>query len=480
MTGMVYIVGAGTGEADMITVRGARLLSMCDTLIYDSLISEELLTMTRPGCKKIYAGKRAGAHHASQEEINRLIIAEAAAGGTVVRLKGGDPFVFGRGGEEAEAVAAAGIPYEIVPGVTSAVAAAEYAGIPVTHRDTARSFHVITAHTTDGLADVSKAAAFGGTLVILMGLRLLEEICRRLINGGMAADTPAAVVSKAGEADMRVVRAPLSNLSEKAKGMAAPAVIIVGDTAAFDLTPKMSTLRVGITGTPHMVRRFEKLFAGTGVKTYNLGFSDIAPIEFDMPSADEYDTLVFTSANGVRVFFDKLRYERMDIRTLADKKFSCIGTGTARELTHVGIIPDYCPENFTSEALGKMLAAQKSAAGRMLILRAELGSPELTQELAAAGAEYRDIKTYKIEIDKQRLEYARKTAGTTDAVIFPSSSAANAFFAGIDSAGFKPTAIAIGAKTSAAIERHGIKCRVAHRHTAEDVVKLCLELTDNS
>lgn len=239
--GTVYLVGAGCGDADLITVRGLTLLQSCDVLVYDDLIAPELPDAAPAGAERICMGKREGRHSAPQEEICALLIEKARAGLAVVRLKGGDPFVFGRGGEEALALKAAGVPFEAVPGITSAIAIPELAGIPVTHRGVSRAVHIVTAHTADtpdGLpADFDALAALSGTLVLLMGLSRLEVVVRRLLSAGKAPDTPAAVLSGGNSPHPAAVRGTLEDIAARtrAAGVLPPAVILIGDAAAMEL-----------------------------------------------------------------------------------------------------------------------------------------------------------------------------------------------------------------------------------------------------
>ncbi len=241
MVGTVYLVGAGCGPADLITVRGLRLLRNCGAVVYDDLIATELLDEVPAAAERVYMGKREGRHSASQEEICAKLVELAQAGKTVVRLKGGDPFVFGRGGEEALALLAAGVPFEVAPGVTSAVAIPALAGIPVTHRGVSRSFHVVTARTADtpdGLPEYfDQLAPLPGTLVFLMGLSRLERIAQRLTDAGKPADTPAAVVSGGSSPHPAAVRGTLADIAAKtrAAGVLPPAVIVVGEAAALEL-----------------------------------------------------------------------------------------------------------------------------------------------------------------------------------------------------------------------------------------------------
>lgn len=239
--GTVYLVGAGCGEADLITVRGLRLLERCDVVVYDDLIAPDLPDAAPTGAERVYMGKRKGRHSASQEDICALLIQRARSDKAVVRLKGGDPFVFGRGGEEALALQAAGVPFEVVPGVTSAIAIPALAGVPVTHRGLSRSVHIVTAHTADapdGLPpDLDRLAQLSGTLVFLMGLSRLEDIAARLLSAGKQVDTPAAVLSGGNAPHPATVRGTLGDIAEKtrAANIRSPAVIVVGDVAALEL-----------------------------------------------------------------------------------------------------------------------------------------------------------------------------------------------------------------------------------------------------
>lgn len=233
--GKVYLVGAGCGKADLLTIRAWKLLRDCDVVVYDDLIDPEILNMAPESAQRIYMGKRSGAHSAPQEEISATLVRLGQEGRNVVRLKGGDPFVFGRGGEEALALQAAGIPFEVVPGISSAIAIPEEAGIPVTHRGLSREIHIITAHTADETADYGRYAALSGTLVFLMGLSKLEAIASQLIAGGKSPDTPAAVISGGNAPVKQTVRGTLQNIAERAKTVQAPAVIVVGDVAKLEL-----------------------------------------------------------------------------------------------------------------------------------------------------------------------------------------------------------------------------------------------------
>ena len=280
--GTVYLVGAGPGAGELLTIRGMERLKACDAVVYDHLASQELLGFVRKDCRIIYAGKEAGSHSMPQEEINRLLIGLAKEGLNVVRLKGGDPFVFGRGSEEILALKEAGISWETVPGITSAVAVPELAGIPVTHRGISRSFHVITGHTLTGGREQNELKAYAameGTLVFLMGFHSLSSITEGLIRGGKSPQTPAALIENGSLLNQRVLRADLETLAAKAKeqGFHTPAIIVVGEAAAFNLQPEtvnprrpLDGMTVGLIGTEHFTDQMEIALRKEGAKTETL------------------------------------------------------------------------------------------------------------------------------------------------------------------------------------------------------------------
>ncbi|MBQ1904153.1 MAG: uroporphyrinogen-III C-methyltransferase, partial [Ruminococcus sp.] len=278
--GRVYLVGAGCGDFDLITVRGRLLLEVCDTVVYDSLIDDRLLSFVRKECEKICVGKRSGRHSETQENINRILVEKAKEGKLVVRLKGGDPFVFGRGGEEILALKKENIEYTVVPGVTSAVAVPELAGIPVTHRELSRSFHVITGHTKDDFSPdrFSAYARLDGTLVFLMGLSHLNDIACELIKYGKKNDTPAAVISNGASRSQRIVKGTLKSIYSDAvsAGLTSPAVIVIGDTVRFDfsenITAPLKNVTVTVTGTKSFVMKLSDKLTAQGADTFLLDF----------------------------------------------------------------------------------------------------------------------------------------------------------------------------------------------------------------
>lgn len=404
--GEVYLVGAGCGRADLITVRGLRLLERCDAVVYDDLIDPDLLELVPEKARTIYMGKRSGHHSAPQQEITAALIDLAQEGLTVVRLKGGDPFVFGRGGEEMLALKEAGIPCEEVPGISSAIAIPAAAGIPVTHRGLSRSFHVITGHTADtpdGLPrDLDKLAGLEGTLVFLMGLGRLEQIARRLMEGGRRGDTPAAVLSGGNSPHPASVRGTLETIAQRAAGVRPPAVIVVGETAGLDLSPTvfrpLTGVRVGITGTEQVAGRLTRALEELGADCLRVERPGVERLDWPLEMLDGPGNkwLVFTSANGVRAFFRRLREARRDVRTLARCSFAVIGRATGAALERRGIVPDLCPTEQTGRGLAQALMKAARPGEEMVLLRSEQGSGELPRLLEEAGFPVRDVATYRV------------------------------------------------------------------------------------
>jgi len=414
---MVYLVGAGPGDPALMTLKGRALLGSCGALVYDHLASRQFLEWVPSTCRKIYVGKQAGHHSMKQDEINAVLVELALSGLTVVRLKGGDPFVFGRGGEEIQALEAHGIPYETVPGVTSAVAVPECAGIPVTHRGVSRSFHVITGHTLDGKdclpPEFETYGPLPGTLVFLMGLGQLPAIVAGLIRGGMDQDTPAAVIEKGTLPDQRVVRAPLSGIYAKAmeEGISTPAIIVVGETASFHMKSDtmegtagpLAGYRIGMIGTRHFTDSLGHAleqkggYASTILEMEVVSHAKGPAMEEAYRNLAAYTWLVFTSANGVRLFFQGMQQSAVDYRLLGHMKFAVIGDGTGGELANFGFHADYMPDSFCAEALARGLASILSGSDRILIARSRGGSPILTRILEEAGLVYDDIVLYQVE-----------------------------------------------------------------------------------
>lgn len=409
--GKVAIVGAGCGVGTL-TLRAAELLRRAGCVVYDSLIDPSVLAICPPGCELIHMGKRAGGHSAGQGEIVRALSESAARHRLTVRLHGGDPFVFGRGGEEAQALSAAGIEAEFVPGVTSAAAAAGFAGIPLTHRGAARSFRVVTARTAEGVPDFSSLAKEEGTLVFLMAKGAASAIRRDLLAGGMAEDMPAAAVSCAGSASQQVRRGRVGELERLAE-LPAPLVLVVGKVCALPFLPNGHIFApVLVTGTREHVGRVRAALAERGVPSEGCVTLRLVPCmeEGLFTRLSAFEWLVFTSAAGVRFLFTEAQKRGM-AGALAGKKFAAIGPHTAEALQEAGVCADLVPPAYTTEALAEAIAALGVPKRKVALLRANTPCPALEavgEQCALYGAAADEAAIAAV----QGREYAAVTFGS--------------------------------------------------------------------
>jgi len=488
-TGCVYLVGAGCGDAGLITVRGLSLLRACDVVVYDDLIAEELPAEAPEAAEKLYMGKRLGRHSAEQSEISDVLAAKAREGKMVVRLKGGDPFVFGRGGEEILALQKAGIPCEEVPGVSSAIAIPGLAGIPVTHRGVSQSFHVITAHTADtpdGLPPyMDKLAQLPGTLVFLMGLKQLPAIIDRLRAAGMDPETPAAVISGGNSPNPAAVRGTLQTIVEAARTarIRPPAVIVAGSAAALDFSstlPKpLQGVRVGVTGTAAITEKLTAALRELGAEVFLAERSLVKPLpfSFDLRALcdDKPRWLVFTSGNGVRLFFRHLREQEIDLRRLAACRFAVIGGATADTLRGYGVCADLCPDVYTSEALGRLLLRTVRPGESVFLFRSRLGSKELFQTLAERYA-VRDIPLYDLRADPRTAAGARAKIETADYLTFSSASGVELFFRAHHAIPERAVCVCIGEATAKALKtRYKKPFFIAPEISADGILQAVLD-----
>lgn len=504
--GKVWLLGAGPGDTSLLTEKCLHCLRTADVIVYDNLVSASLLNEARPDAELIYAGKRASNHHLKQEETNELLVKKALEGKNIARLKGGDPFIFGRGGEEAQELRKAGIEFEIVPGVSSSYAAAAYAGIPVTHRDYASSFHIITGHesnTKDGLAlNYKLLAQEEGTLAFLMGLGNLPHITRELIAGGKAPDTPAAVIQEGTTARQRTAAGTLATIGEEVKkaGIHTPAIIIVGEVISlqeqldwFGKGPLFG-MRVLLTGTEGMCRKQQEVLKEEGAEAVSFSLirtkrlrsealtravGELAGQENPNPGTKEtqglpargYTWIVFTSSNGVDFFFDEMKENQKDIRGLSGIRFAVIGSGTKEALEARGIYADFVPSRYSSRDLAAEWIPGLTRKDRVLLLRAEEASPELTQALEQAEIPYQAIPLYTTEIDRRKEEELKRVLPQVDYITFASASAVKAFvsMAG-DLSGLAAKVICIGPVTERAAIKAGLSVhQSAVVYTAEGI-----------
>lgn len=491
MSGKVTLVGAGPGDPGLLTVKGLQALERAEVVVYDRLVSPAVLELIPPAARRIDVGKEASRHPVPQRRINQILLEEARAGHNVVRLKGGDPFVFGRGGEELETLARGGVEFAEVPGVTSAVAAAAYGGIPVTHREYASSLHIITGHAREGAEldiDFEALVRTRGTLVFLMGVTALPAIVKGLLEAGMDPDTPAAMVERGTLPGQRRCGAPLKNLPDRASemGVRSPALIIVGGVCT--LAEELCWFeRLPLHGKRVLVTRPRDRAGTLSEKLRDLGadvtefpcirtepVSPCPAMEDALGRLAEYEWLGFTSAAGVEAFWSCLRDMGKDARALGGVKLAAIGPATGQALEARGLAADLIPEVYDAAHMGASLA--KRAAGRVLLLRAEEGSPALTDALAAAGIAFDDIPVYRTIYDNPHSARLREEleAGRFDFVTFTSASTVKGFVSAVGAeADFsKIVGLCIGEQTAGEARKHGIPVKIAEKATIGALVEL--------
>jgi len=479
--GIVYLVGAGPGDPGLITVRGARLLTACDAVVYDYLIPDELVVTLAPEVEKHYVGKRAGQHSLSQEKINALLADLAETGKRVVRLKGGDPFVFGRGGEEAAYLREHDIPFEIVPGVTSGVAGPAYVGIPTTDRERASFVMFLTGHqaadrAVSGVPWEWVARASNGTLVIYMGATELPAIVEQLIESGMSPDTPACMIERGTFPTQRMVSSILKKLPKEAAeaGLKAPALTVIGRVVEMSETLQWFERRP-LFGLRVMVTRPADQAGWVYAKLRDLGAEvcpcpTIATERYDDPVAwqaiekisQDKRWLVFTSENGVRYFMDRW-LEHHDVRTLAGFKFAAVGFGTSRALKQYHLAPDFVPDKATTAELAFQMASQLDLHRAAVVrVRGNLGDDRVEKILQEAGASVTSLTVYRTFTPQWSPEVREKiTSYPPDVIMFTSGSTVDGFVANFDEPTRRTLAenaliASIGPSTSEIIRSHGM------------------------
>ena len=468
---MVYLVGAGPGDSGLITQKGLECIKKADVIIYDHLANPTLLSYAKNDCKLIYAGKIAGNHHMVQEEINKTLV-EHSRFGNVVRLKGGDPFIFGRGGEEIIALIENNIDYEIVPGISSCYSAAEYCGIPVTHRGVATSFHVITGHEKVGNETVnySVLAKLSGTLVFLMGLSSAENISNKLIENGKSENTPVAVISSGTTPRQKCVNGTLNNLSALAKQMTSPAIILVGDVVNLKQDWfKQKNTKILTTATPLMNKSIKN--AATDFDITELPLIKTVPINFDLFSKADiaHTTYSIYKCKCVKIFFEYLQKSKTDIRTLRDTKSAVVGKKTADALASYGIYADMVPQIHSGLELARLMCEKCSKNDNILLIRAENGASTIPNILSENNINFTDMHLYRTETDNSKQELLNLCLNDTDYVILSSGSAAKAFSEMADTSNIK--LISIGNETTKSAEKCGLKIyKTADNATAESII----------
>jgi uroporphyrinogen III methyltransferase / synthase len=466
----VYLVGAGPGDPGLLTVRAAELIARADVILYDRLVPAEALAGARPDAELVYVGKQGGGQQVPQSETHRLLVEYGRAGRTVVRLKGGDPFVFGRGGEEALVCLEAGVPFEVVPGVTAGVAAPAYAGIPVTHRELASGIAFVTGHEDPGKPETAldwpAIAAFPGTLVFYMGVRALPRIAERLVAGGRSPDEPVAVVERGTMPGQRTVLSTLASVASDAAAIRAPAVTLVGPVAA--LREQLAWLeKRPLHGVSVAVTRARARASALAAPLRELGASVVeAPairtrsLDASLPDVASYDLLCVTSPTGVAELFERLG----DVRALAGVTVAAIGPGTARALKEGGIVADIVPSRAVAEGLVEALASVDVR--RALVLRAREGRDVLPDALRARGASVDVVALYETVAEPVD---ASSVSGV-DYVTFTSASTVRFFLEAVGRLD-GPRIVSIGPATTAALREAGLEPHVeADPHTPDGLV----------
>jgi uroporphyrinogen III methyltransferase/synthase len=501
-TGTVYLVGAGPGDAGLLTLRGAELLRRADVVIYDLLVNPELLRLAGNGCELISRGKR---QEVPQEDLNALMIAKAREGKCVVRLKAGDPYIFGRGGEEAEALAAAHIPFEVVPGVSSIFAVPNYAGIPLTHRDHTSNFTVFTGHEGDDKSgsalDFDQIARISGTKVILMGVTHLRELTQALLTRGMSPETPVAIVQWGTLARQKTIEGTLGTIEKLAvnQHITPPALTVIGDVVKlrkklnwFEHRPLFGQ-RIVVTRARDQAAEFTSRLAELGADVLEIPCIKIGPptqlsyIADALLELNSYDWLVFTSPNGVTAFFEFFFKAFHDLRDIGGVRIAAVGPGTAAKLNELHLQVDLMPEEALAVKIAGTFAKFESMDNlRICLLRAEVANPELPQALEALGAIVDDIPCYKTvaETEDATGDAAKLLEGGADWITFTSASTVEHFHGRFNLPAllkkFPLTKLAsIGPETSKAIQALGLEPTVeAKQHTIDGLVTALLKAAE--
>lgn len=481
---MVSLVGAGPGDLGLVTFRARELIAAADVLVYDYLVHPDLVGWCPSSCEVVYVGKKAGFHSVPQDEIEALLVDRAKAGKRVVRLKGGDPYVFGRGGEEARALAANGIPFEVVPGVTAALAAGSYAGIPLTQRNTSSSLVLVTGHEDPTKHELqvdwpAMGALKNTTLAIYMGMSRLRDILAGLQEGGMAPDTPAAVVQWASLGRQRSVSATVATLGDAVAeaGLKAPSIVFVGEVVrhqeSVDWFEHLSLFgrRVAITRTRSGNSGLREKLEHLGAEVVELPLINVVPdVQPDvlveiLAELGTYDWIVFTSANGVNIFFEQFHKAFKDVRALGLLRIACVGEATARAVEQRHLEVECRPEIATADALADALIATDSLdSAKVVVVTGNLNRETLVHRLETEGRAIVDIlplyRTEKLDLSDNPAAHDFREKGA-DAILFASSSAAEAFAAQADSLALEPGAKrplggSIGPQTSESMKKVGM------------------------
>lgn len=483
--GMVYLVGAGPGDEGLLTVKAARVIAKAEVLVYDRLVSDGIIAMLPSKAEKINVGKNAGNHPVPQEKINQILLDKALEGKIVVRLKGGDSFLFGRGGEELELLCENQIPFEVVPGITSAIAAAAYAGIPVTHRDFCSSLHIITGHAKAGESidiDYESLIKLKGTLVFMMSVAAMPEIANGLIEAGMGAEMPVAIIENGTRYDQRKFVCTLSSISKviKENDVKSPATIVVGKVCTlsdkFDWFSNLELkgANVLVTRPQETASKLSTMLAELGANAIEYPCIKTSVLEFK-PVTENYTHIIFTSAVGVSAYFDKLSQMGLDSRVLWGKTVAVVGSQTEAELLKYGIKADFLPSVFDGKHLAnELIASGKIKKGDKAVLyRAKIGTEEITDILKKNGLEFLDVPVYETTY----VEHSGPLP-SFDYVAFTSASTVtgfvNSFKSKINYSHIR--AICIGEATAKVAANYGMDVKISKEATILSMVEKIKEI----
>ena len=486
MPGKVYLVGAGPGDPGLLTLKGKAILERADCIVYDFLANAALLRFTRPDAERIGVGKHGTPNRLSQDEINALLVRKAHEGLMVARLKGGDPFVFGRGGEEAEELVKAGIPFDVVPGVSAGHAVPAYAGIPITHREFASSVAFVTAHEDPAKEislDWSRIAATTGTLVLFMGVTRIRETMQELIRHGRDAATPAAVIRWGTLPAQQVACGTLADLAARAEGFRPPAVIVVGDVVRlrdqlnwFERLPLFGK-RIAITRACDQAGALREMLEALGAEVVEIPTIEIRdpaswePLDNAIKQLNEFQYLLVTSANGVRSFLARLKACGRDVRDLKGFTIGAIGPATAAEFAKTGVRVDFVPKEYRAEGLLESLREHELSGKRFLVPRAKVARDLVPRALAGRGARVEVVEAYEtVTPDLAPGEVERLLTSPPDVITFTSSSTASNFAKLLPGQSLaevlRGTAVAsIGPITSETVRKLGLEVTIEARES---------------
>ncbi|MDF2989196.1 MAG: uroporphyrinogen-III methylase and Uroporphyrinogen-III synthase [Eubacterium sp.] len=511
MNGKVYIIGAGPGDYKLLTLKAVEAIKKSDVIVYDRLIDSKVLSFADHNAEFVYVGKQPQRHQVPQKEINKILLKYAGEGKTVARVKGGDPFLFGRGGEECDYLHKNGIEYEVVPGITSAISVPAYAGIPVTHRECASSLHIITGHQSAEkesaenkenmpLCDFETLARQEGTLVFLMGVKNIADISTGLMSSGKSGETPAAVIENGTRPEQRIISGTLTNIVEKCEQyrVKSPAVIVVGEVV--NLAEKLAWYQKGLLSGKRIVVTRPAEQSDTlvqGLEEYGAHVTefpvirisevqDFEPLNRALNKLASYSWLVFTSSNGVEILFSKLKEHKTDLRKLHGLKLAAVGPATEEALNARGLYSDYTPDQYTSEQLLNGLLKLVDSKDRILVVNSQLSGPELPQGFKANGINCDEVAVYTTVANalENKIEFLLPELEKAHYITFTSPSAVKAFVSmvGKDTAGkLSAGVICIGPVTENAAWEQGLKVTaVADRHDSIGIMKKIIELVQIS